>query len=231
MRWRASRKKAKQDDDHLERKTKHALSLTLFFAAFLFLWVTVLALGSHAGEGRLSARQQEQAYYVQQALLILGLLAYAGLARLLPAGRVRRGCAACAAAVFLAGTAVLLAADSGAPYYPAVAQAVMPCLGALGGAVYHRMSRETARGTATARCMGVGSALATALQYLLQLRWGRSPLLPFFMLAAFLLLAARPAEARAETPAAGGKVRPARLLSVCLVTALFLPAGLLLRRV
>ena len=67
--------------------TKHVLSLTLFYAAFLFLWMTVLAPASRAGEGRLSIGQLERVYYVQQVFLILGFLTYAALRRLL-SGRV-----------------------------------------------------------------------------------------------------------------------------------------------
>ena len=210
--------------------TKHVLSLTLFYTAFLFLWMTVLIPANHAGEGRLSARQMESVYYILQVFLVGGFLSYAALTRFHPGGRFRRGFATGALAVFFAGGVVLLFADRSTPFYVAVTMAVMLCLGGIGGAVYHRMSLETASGTATARCMGVGSAVAVLLQFLLQLRWGQSLLLPFFMLAAFLLLSYRllgpywgadvGIQAGAEEPGSE-KVRSSRILIVCLITVLF----------
>ncbi len=209
----------------MSEKTKNEVSVTLFYTAFLFLWVTVLAPASRAGEGRLSVEQLEMVYYVQQVFLILGFLSYSALCRFFSAGRFRQAAAAFFFAAFFAGVAVLLFADKARPFYLFAARAAVLCLGGLGGAVYHRMSRETASGTATALCMGLGSALAIALQYVLQIQW-QSPLLPFVMLAAFLLLAKRmltpDGRAQTETASASGNVRPSRLLTACLITALFL---------
>ncbi len=214
-----------QNMKSISEKTKYEGSLTLFFAAFLFLWMTVLIPANHAGEGRLSARQMELVYYALQVFLIGGFLSYAVLRRRLP-DRQFRFCSMGAAGIFFIGTAVLLFADKSRPFYLAVALTVMLCLGGLGGAVYHKMSCETAAGSATARCMGLGSAAAVALQYVLQLRRGRSPLLPPLMLTAFLLLVyrmlARPDEAQPEAEeVTSGKVRGSRILIVCLITALF----------
>lgn len=206
-------------------KTKHEKSLTLFYTAFLFLWMTVLAPASRAGEGRLSVEQLERVYYVQQIFLILGFLSYAALLRLFPDGHFRRYVAAGVFVIFFAGVAVLLFADKAEPVYLFVARVVVLCLGGLGGAVYYRMSQETAKGTATARCMGIGSAAAVFLQYVLQVHW-QSPLLPLFMMAAFLLLVARlltlGEEVENDGEPASGKVRPSRLLTVCLISSLLL---------
>ena len=210
--------------------TKHVLSLTLFYAAFLFLWMTVLAPASRAGEGRLSVGQLERVYYVQQVFLILGFLTYAALRRLL-SGRVLRFCSLFAAAVFFLGVTVLLFADKAKLFYLPVARAVILCLGSLGGAVYHDMSTETAKGSPTALCMGIASAAAVLLQFLLQIQWGQSPLLPLFMLAALLLLAYRllspvwlgdGAQTEAAEEPASEKVPPSRLLTACLISVLFL---------
>lgn len=211
----------------LSDKRKHELSLTLLFAAFHFLWVTVLVPTTRAGEGWLSTRQMEMVYYTQQLVLISGMLAYAGLSGLAENGRFRRSCSPAAGALFFIGVAVLLTADKGTPFYLAVSAAVSLCLGALLAAVYRRMSLETAAGAATARCLGCGSALAIALQYLLQSRWGQSPLLPVGMLAAFgwvaYMLLSSPVEAPAsDENAAPGTVRGVRLLIPCLVSVLFL---------
>lgn len=210
----------------LSDRTKREFSLTLFFAASYFLWVTVLALATHAGEGWLSARQMELAYYAQQVFLILTFLGCGIFHRRLP-DRFCRSLAIGAAGVFFVGNVVMLTADKGTAFYLAVSAAVLVCLGSLTSTVYFRMSRETAAGVATARCMGVGSSLGILLQYLLQTRWGQSPLLPLFMLAAFGLLAYRqllcPGEEAAETGKSPiGAVRGVRLLIPCLISALFL---------
>lgn len=185
----------------------------------------MLALENHAGEGWLSARQMELAYYGQQVLLILTFLGCAVLHRRVP-DRFHRRWAAGAAGITFAGVIVMLAANKGMAFYLLVAAAVLVCLGSLAAAVYARMSRETAAGVATARCMGVGSSLAIILQYLLQSRWGQSPLLPVFMLAAFRLVAYRllfrPGVEAAENREAPGAVRGVRLLIPCLIAALFL---------
>ena len=162
----------------LSDKARRDLSLALFFAAFQFLWVTVLSLVTRAGEGWLTARQMELTYYGQQVLLIVTFLVFSILYDRLSSPCMRRGCAAGAAAVFFAGVAVVLAADRASLFYVLVSAVVLVCLGALAGAVYARMSRLTAAGAATARGMGLGSVLAIVLQYLLQSRWGQSPLLP-----------------------------------------------------
>ena len=211
----------------LRQDRKDELFLTLFFAAFLFLWVTVLGLGSHAGEGLLTARQMELTYYAQQVFLIAGFLLYAAFSGRPRKDRFYRCCTLITAAAFFAGAVLMLAADRGTVFYLVIDLAMMLCLGGLGGAVYHRMSLETAKGAASARCMGVGSALATALQYVLQLRWGQSALLPVFMLAAFLLLTYRLLICPAGTlpdaeEQAAGRAGVSRLLTVCLITALFL---------
>lgn len=61
------------------------------------------------------------------------------------------------------------------------------CIGAVGGAAHLRMSMAIVSGMDVARFMGLGSAAAVILQYLLQIRWGVTPVLPFFMLVAFIL--------------------------------------------
>jgi len=53
----------------LKKQAKSELGLTLFFAAFLFLWTTVLILGNHAGEGWLSSDQMEMVYYALQVFM------------------------------------------------------------------------------------------------------------------------------------------------------------------
>ena len=171
----------------MSESTRRELSLTGLFAAFMFLQFTVLGLGNHAGEGFLSAVWRERVYYGLQVFVILGFLSHAAWNRVRK-DRISRGAVLGVSAVFLAGTAVMLAADSGSLFYLIVTSVSVFCLGQIGGAVYLRMSVETAAGEKTARSMGLGCAAAVAMQFLLQLQWGVTPLLPVFMLAALVLL-------------------------------------------
>ena len=189
----------------------------------MFVQLVVLGLGNRAGEGYLSAERREMVYYALQVFVILGFLAYAAADRLLHGARARRGLLCAALAVLTAGAATMLFAGRDSLFYVILTYAVMPCLGCLGGAVYHRMSRETAAGEKTARSMGVGCAVAVALQFFLQLRWGVTPLLPVALLAALIALALfllrTPSELRpAETAEAA---TPRELLFACLIAATF----------
>lgn len=204
-------------------KTKRNLYLTGLFAAFMFLQFVVLGLGNRAGEGYLSAERREWVYYALQVFVILGFLAYAAADRFLHGEHARRTLLCAALVIFAVGTATMLFAGRDSLFYVILTYAVMPCLGFLGGAVYHRMSRETAAGEKTARSMGVGCAVAVALQFFLQLRWGVTPLLPVALLGALILLALsllrtpcepRPAEA-AEA------ATPRQLLFACLIAVTF----------
>ena len=58
----------------MSENTKRTLSLTGLFAAFMFLQLTVLGLGNHAGEGYLELRLREMVYYALQVFAILGFL-------------------------------------------------------------------------------------------------------------------------------------------------------------
>ncbi len=206
-------------------KTKRAWALTGLFASFVFLQFAVLGLGNHAGEGYLPTEQRELVYYALQVFVILGFLAYSVFDRRVEEPRLRRAAAIVVLGFFCVGEAVMLAADRGSLFYLVVTMAVMPCLGGIGGAVYHRMSRETAVGAKTAQVMGFGSALAVALQYFLQLQWGVTPLLPVFMLAAFLLLAHQLLSVSPNPEAKGRDTAPTpprRLVFSCVIAAVFL---------
>ena len=211
----------------MSEKTKREIFLTGLFAAFMFLQFAVLRLGNSAGEGYLSTQRRELVYYALQVFVILGFIGYAAFDRLPVGTRVRRGVAFFVLGVFCAGAAVLLAADRGSLFYLIVTLAVMPCLGGIGGAVYHRMSRETAAGAKTARSMGFGCSIAVVLQYLLQIQLGATPLLPVFMLAAFLwltnLLLRAPRGLLSETEIEEAKeTPPRRLMFACLIAATFM---------
>ena len=203
-------------------KMKRTISLTGLFAAYMFLQFTVLGLGNHAGEGWLSTGLRELVYYALQVFVILGFLAYAAADRLIRGERNRARAAVFVLAAFFAGAAVMLFAGKGSLFYLIVTLAVMPCLGCTAGAVYHRMSRETAAGENTARSMGIGSAVAVALQFVLQIQWGVTPVLAVFMLAALLLVGY--VLLRSPPRSEGGTAEPTpprRVLFACLIAAAF----------
>ena len=206
-------------------KVKQSLRLAGFFAAFMFLQFTVLALCNRAGEGCLSVEDREGVYYLLQVFVILGFLAYATSHRLFRSGRAERPVIVTLMGLFLVGGAILLAADRGSLFYLIAAYGTVFCLGFVGGAVYERMSAATAAGARTARAMGLGCAAATVLQYLLQLQWGVTPLLPLFMLAALVLLGLarlRPDPAGEGTPPAIEKTSARRLVFTLLIAAALL---------
>ena len=206
------------------KSNTHYETLTGLFAAFMFLQLTVLGLGNHAGEGFLSPERRELVYYALQAFVILGFLTYAATDRLICRAHVHKRITAAVLAVFAIGTAVMLFADKATRFYLIVTYTVVLCLGYLGGATYHRMSRETAAGGKTAQSMGLGCAIAIALQFVLQIQWGITPFLPVFMLAAFVLLAVHLLRTESESESEGEsaeKTPSHHLLFACLIAVVF----------
>ena len=186
----------------------------------MFLQLVVLRLGNRAGEGYLSAERRERVYYALQIFVILGFLAYAAADRFLRGERARRGLLCAVLSVFALGTAAMLFAGTDSLFYVIITYATMPCLGFLGGAVYHRMSLETAAGEKTARSMGLGCAAAVALQFLLQLQWGVTPLLPVALLGALVWLTLSLLRTPPE-PHPAEAAKPRQLLFACLIAATF----------
>ena len=184
--------------DHVDlcasaRTVSGNVRLTCLFASFVFLQFTVLGLANHAGEGFLTTGQRELVYYVLQVFVILGFLLHAFFARFCMNGQnrsgMRKGIAYTVFGLFFACVAVMLLTGTDSLFYVIVSMIAALGLGGIGGAVHLRMSLETLTGATVARCMGIGSAVAVILQYLLQIRWGVTPLLPFFMLGALVLMA------------------------------------------
>ena len=214
----------REEAEDTSENTKRTLSLTGLFAAFMFLQLTVLGLGNHAGEGYLELRLREIVYYVLQVFAILGFLSRALVRELSATEQDAKGVLLGILGLFLAGVTVMLFGKSPVLTLAATCAAVF-CLGCLGSAVYERMSREATGGARVALSMGLGCAGAVALQFPLQFQWGVTPLLPVFMLAAFLLLAAlllrgREKEAFAAPPQE--RTPPRRLLFACLIAGALL---------
>ena len=150
-----------------------------------FLQFTVLGLANHAGEGYLTTGQRDFVYYALQVFVILGYLLHSLYFRFCAGKRIQSAAVGSVFSLFLVCVILLCALDHASLLYVIVSMAAALCLGCIGGAAHHRMSLETVTGANVARCMGLGSAAAVALQYLLQIRAGVSPLLPVFMTAAF----------------------------------------------
>ena len=167
--------------------------LTCMFASFAFLQFITLGLANHAGEDFLNTGQREHVYYVLQVFVILGFLLHAFFAGLFVNTKkgpgIRRGISYTVFVLYFACAAVMLLTGTDSMFYVIVSVMASLLLGWLGGLAHVHMSRETLTGADVAKCMGIGSAVSVVLQYLLQIRCGVSPLLPVFVLAAFLLLA------------------------------------------
>lgn len=162
--------------------------LTCVFGTFVFLQFTVLGLANHAGEGYLPTEQRELVYYALQVFVILGYVLNSLLFRFCRNMRIQKAIMYAVFGIFTACVAVMLVFAPDSLWYVIVSMVSVLCLGAIGGGAHYRMSMETVTDANVARCMGLGSAAAVVMQYLLQICWGVTPLLPVFMLAAVIVL-------------------------------------------
>ena len=210
----------------LSGNAKRKASLTCLFGAFVFLQFTVLGIANHAGEGYLATEQRDLVYYVLQAFVILGFLLNSLYFRLRVEGRIRKA-AAYGFFGLLAACVAMMQATGLPPLANVIASmAAAFCVGGVGGAVHLRMSLETVAGDGIARCMGVGSAIAVILQYLLQIQWGATPFLPVFMLASagillFLLLRIVPISSL-EGDRQVARTSPQRIAVVVVIASAFM---------
>lgn len=209
----------------LSDNAKRELWLTCLFGAFVFLQFTVLGLANHAGDGCLTAEQRTLVYYALQVFVIGGFLLHVLFHRFCTGKRTRNAIAYGAFAVFVVCVAAILLVGPASLVSVIASMAAAFCVGGIGGAAHLRMSMATVEGDGVARCMGVGSAVAVALQYLLQIQWGPTPALPVFMLAAtglllFVLLRTDPepgAKGTEEVPPA----QPRRIVVAVVIAAAF----------
>ena len=207
---------------NLPDSTRRRVSLACLFGTFVFLQFTARGLANHAGEGYLSTEQRDLVYYALQVFVIGGFLLYSLFHRCCTGERIRRAATFGALGVFFACVVVMLAVGPATLGYVIASMAAALCIGSVGGAVHLRMSMATVTDDGVARCMGIGSAVVVVLQYLLQIQWGATPLLPIFMLAAsglllFLLLHIAPEVGSEES----GKLAPTprRRIAVAIVIA------------
>ena len=193
----------------LPDSAKRELALTCLFGAFVFLQFTVLGLANHAGEGYLTAGQRELVYYALQVFVILGYLLHSLFFRFCTRKRMRFAIACGVFGAFFVCVAAMLAIGRDSLGCVIASMAAALFLGGIGGAAHIRMSMATVTGAGVARCMGIGSAIAVVMQYLLQIQWGETPLLPVFMLLALALLFIPLLRGIPQFAAAGnGEVKP-----------------------
>lgn len=178
---------AKHENKSIFGVIPQSIKLTCLFGSFVFLQFTVLALANHAGEGYLTPVQRDRVYYALQVFVILGYLLHSLFFHFDKEKRIRKAGAAGAFSLFLICVTLMLTAGTASLLNVVVSMIAVLCLGGIGGAVHYRMSLETGKGRAVARCMGFGSAAAVLFQYLLQIRWDVTAFLPVFLLAVFLL--------------------------------------------
>lgn len=214
------------DTAMLYNNVRQGLLRSCLFGAFVFLQFSTLGLANHAGEGYLETGQRDLIYYALQVFVILGFLLY-GLCFSRCAGRrIGRALAYGIFGVFFACAAMMLTASPASLAYVYVSMVAALCLGGIGGAVHMRMSMATIANEDAARCMGIGSAAAVVMQYLLQIQWGVTPLLPVAMLAAFALLLSallhespKPGTTKGVEP---GPTSPRRMAVTVLIASTFI---------
>ncbi len=198
--------------------------LTWLFGSFAFLQFTVLGIANHAGAGYLSTSRREQIYYALQVFVILGYLLYSLFYHFCSEKRFRKAFSYAVCCVFFVCVSMMLIVDSASLLSVIVSMLAALCLGGIGGAVHLRMSLGTAAGADTAHCMGLGSAAAVVLQYLLQIREVPAPVLSLFMMASLFLVMIQLQKCPANSPEEKikEKISPKRILFSVLITVIFL---------
>ena len=162
---------------------------TLLFAAFMLLQLVTLRMANQAGRGFLAAEIQDKVYLFIQIIVIMGIICHMILYRLISRKVGYGGAAAALSGMCAVGAEVMLFADTDSAAYLAVSAVTVLCLGFVCGAVYLKLSELISAGARPGACIGVGYALAVALQYAFQLSRTIKPVLALFALLSALGLA------------------------------------------
>lgn len=166
-----------------------SIRYTLLFVSFMFTQFVVLRMGNQAGRGYLSGEHQELVYLFIQVAAILGFLGHALLRSVANAKDIYKPLTASALLLCLSGAAMMLFCPPASLFYLIVTGLSVLLLGYIGGAVYTRLSVLMPEEKHAGLCIGIGYALAVALQFCLQLQWTVVPAMALLLLLSFAVLA------------------------------------------
>lgn len=166
----------------------NSIRYTLLFASFMFIQLVVLRLANQSGRGYLPEAQQERVYLFIQIAAILGFLAHAMLRSFTGTQRLYKPMTAVMMALLSTGAGIMLFCSPASLFYLIVTGSVVLLLGFVGGAVYERLALSVNDQRYTGLCIGIGYAVAVALQFFLQLQWMIVPILAIFLLISFVSL-------------------------------------------
>ena len=156
---------------------KRPTEIIWLFASFMLLQFVILRMGNQAGRGFLPDRRQELVYLFLQCAVIPGFLLHAPACRLLKGGRSCGAIITTAAVLCGAGGEMMLFLPGDSLPYLIVTGLTVFLLGFTGGAVYLRLCFLMEDASCAGLSLGLGYAIAVALQFCLQLQWTVKPAL------------------------------------------------------
>ena len=156
---------------------KRQTRIVWLFASFMLLQFVILRMGNQAGRGFLPDRQQELVYLFLQCAVIPGFLLHAPLYHRLENPRRYGALVAGAAVLCGVGGETLLFLPSDSLLCLTVTGLTVFLLGFTGGAVYLRLCFLMEGAARAGLSLGLGYAIAVALQFCLQLQWTVKPAL------------------------------------------------------
>lgn len=164
-----------------------SIRYALLFTSFMFTQLVILRLANQAGRGYLPETQQEMVYLFIQIAAILGFLGHALFRSFTGIQRLYIPLLAVAVALCLFGAEIMLFCLPASLFYLIITGISVLLLGFIGGLVYERLALSVSEQRHTGLCIGIGYAVAVALQFFLQLQWTITPVLAFFLLLSFAL--------------------------------------------
>ena len=154
----------------------------------MFIQFVILRLANQSGRGYLPETLQEKVYLFIQIAAILGFLTYALFRSFAGIQKLYKPFSAVMMAILVASSLIMLFCSPASLFYLIVTGVGVLLLGFIGGAVYERLALSVNDQRYTGLCIGIGYAVAVALQFCLQLQWTVTPALAFFLLISFILL-------------------------------------------
>lgn len=156
---------------------KRQTRIVWLFASFMLLQFVILRMGNQAGRGYLPDSRQELVYLFLQCAVIPGFLLHAPLYHRLENPRRYGALVAGAAVLCGVGGETLLFLPSDSVFCLIVTGLTVFLLGFTGGAVYLRLCFLMEGAARAGLSLGLGYAVAVALQFCLQLQWTVKPAL------------------------------------------------------